>query len=79
MGDGSISNGSREKLERDLDNLQSGLKRKNESNKPPPPPQVESGVGGVFEFIGKGLDKFAKGLASTLNNMPRGGNFVFRH
>lgn len=82
MGDGLISNGFREKLERDLDNLQSGLKRKNESNKPTtprPPPQVESGVGRFLEFIGRAIDNVAKGLASTMNSIPRGGNSLFRY
>lgn len=34
MGDGHISNSVRERLERDLDNLQSSLKSRNESHKP---------------------------------------------
>lgn len=38
MGDGDISNGVREKLERELDELQASLKQRNEANKPPPPP-----------------------------------------
>ncbi|XP_055309313.1 atlastin-like [Sitodiplosis mosellana] len=39
MGDGDISNVFREKLERDLDNMQAALKQRNEANKPPPPPK----------------------------------------
>lgn len=38
MGDDELSNGFREKLERELDELQPSLKRENEANKPPPPP-----------------------------------------
>lgn len=34
MGDDTISNSYREKIERDLDDLLIDLKRKNESNKP---------------------------------------------
>lgn len=37
MGDGDISNSFREKLERDMDNMQASLKQKNEANKPPAP------------------------------------------
>lgn len=38
MGDDTITNNFRERLERDLDGFQIGLKSKNEANKPPPPP-----------------------------------------
>lgn len=37
MGNGDISNSLREKLERDMDNMQTALKQRNEANKPPPP------------------------------------------
>lgn len=36
MGDGSVTNGFREKLERDLSSLEGGLKHTNNLNKPPP-------------------------------------------
>lgn len=38
MGDDGLSDGFREKLERELDELQLSLKRRNEANKPPTPP-----------------------------------------
>lgn len=38
MGDGDASNSFRERLERELDELQFSLKQRNEANKPPPPP-----------------------------------------
>lgn len=38
MGDGEVSNGFRERLERDIDDLQTTLKQANERNKPLPPP-----------------------------------------
>lgn len=34
MGDGEVSNGFRERLERDVDGLQATLKQTNEKNKP---------------------------------------------
>lgn len=36
MGDGDVANGYRERLERDIDGLQTSLKQANEKNKPPP-------------------------------------------
>lgn len=38
MGDGEAANSHREQLDRELDQLQVGLKQRNEANKPPPPP-----------------------------------------
>lgn len=38
MGDEFVTIAVREKLERDLDQLQAALKQTNEANKPPPPP-----------------------------------------
>lgn len=41
MGDELVTSGVREKLARDLDQLQTALKKTNQSNKPLEPPTVE--------------------------------------
>lgn len=38
MGDAGLSNGFRERLEREMDGLQGLLHQVNDANKPPPPP-----------------------------------------
>lgn len=64
MGDGQISNGVREKLERDLDQLQASLKQTNEANKPPPPPppppsqKDNSRFNSVLDFAAKVIPVF---------------------
>lgn len=52
MGDGDVSNNSREKLERDLDIMQASLKQTNEKNKPPPPKKKKKhGFGRVLGAV----------------------------
>lgn len=65
MGDGQITNGIREKLERDLDQLQTTLKQANEANKPPPPPpppppsqKDNSKLNSILDFAAKVIPVF---------------------
>lgn len=51
MGDGEISNGIREKLEREIDGLQAALKQANEANKPPPPKKKKNGFGSFLNAV----------------------------
>lgn len=64
MGDGDISNGFREKLERDLDNMQAALKQRNEANKPPPPKKKKRK--GWRKYVGKVVEVAAQVASAAI-------------
>lgn len=52
IGDGDVSNGYRERLEREIDGLQATLKQANDRNKPPPQVTQDSGSSNDNNVIG---------------------------